>query len=331
MKIFLTIIALFTLTVNTAQNNAEKCDFLETKFNDTKKVIESWNNSNFNYSFKIKHNEKYFNVFKVKEYNEIKGHFVLNENGDLESFYVGDTSKIDYSKESMISPIFAKDNDYNIKDDEILPINNNFTPIPPVLNVDLYKTSSSSFHSEQLITDCPYYYNEPNGPVINGCSPTTAAMLLSFYDRYSELDNLLDEELPLNHEENRTRVDNFIKELAVLMGTNTIVPGTTVQQIVSGYNKYLLSKGYFGYQASVSYNYDDYSYFINTLKNPAHLCIYTDDTKDNLHSVLGVGTATLKDSGRFMVTHYAVEDNKRGNYYVSEKYFLRFYYLGSCL
>lgn len=332
MKIFLSIITLFNFSLNATQNNIENSYFLDSKFNDTKKVIDWWTYSDYKYSFKFKIEDKFYNVFKVKDGNNFKGHFVLNESGELISFYVGDSKNINESNVSTISPIFAEDNEINIESNENNLVNNTLMFVPPVLNVDLYQTSSSSFHSEQLITCCPFYYNEPNGPVINGCSPTTAAMLLSFYDRYSELDNLLDQELPLNHEEDRTRVDNFIKELANLMGTNKVTTGTLPNQIVTGYTNYLYSKGYNGYQGRMSANYDEYSYLINTFKNPAHLAVYTEkgyEEKDQFHSVLGVGTATVRESGRFVITHYAVEDEYLGNYYVAEKYFIRFYYIGS--
>ena len=332
MNIFLTIIALFNLTVNSTQNKVEKSEFLESKFDDARKVVESWENSNFNYSFKFKNNEKYYNVFKVEEKNESKGHFVLNEKGELESFYVGDSSKLDYSDKSALSPIFSNDCD-DIGEEETSTINNNLTLVPPVLNTDLYRTSSSSFHSEQLIINCPYYYNEPNGPVKNGCSPTAAAMMISFYNKYSDLDNLLDQQLPLNHEENRNGVDNLIKELAKLMRTDP-EKGTPHNQITAGYNKYLYSRGYASYEARASYSFDDYSYLINTFNCPAHLSIYTAsgyENKDQMHSVLGVDTANIRDSGRFMITHYGVENDYKGNYYVAEKYFIRFCYIGSAL
>lgn len=330
MKIFLSIITLFNLSLNTVQsNNVESNNFLDTKFENTSKIINSWKNSNYKYIFKFKNNNEYFNLFKVKENNELKGYFILNEIGELETFYSGNCDNINFSDLTTLSPIFSSGVELEEEsNDNINLIDSSTYFVPPVLNVDLYKTSFSSYHSEQLITGCPFYYNYSYGPVDNGCSPTTAAMLISFYDRYSELDNLLDKELPLNHEDDKENVDKLIIELANLMGTNKFRDGTSTTQIMSGYAQYLSNKGYYGFQPRLVSLYDDYSYIINTYKNPAHLNIHTANSNEG-HSVLGVGTANVKGSGRFMVTHYDWYNKNTGDYYVSEKYFNECIYIGS--
>ncbi len=263
------------------------------------------------------------------------GYFVADSEQKVLSAYKG-SEYPDVDDLESLSPIFATGTDAIGIDDSYVSINavsdtsSSTIHETPGLNVDLYTSHYDSFSSAQYLTNCPTYYNYSYGPVDNGCAPTSATMLVSFYDRYSNMTNLIDGLLPLEHSDNKKAVDKVIVEMAKYMKTNT-KSGTTRANQVSGLTNYLADKGYSNYRAYYLTTFNEYAEVINSKHNPAMLsikCIEDDGTDAGGHSVLGIGVANVRYSGNFMITHYDWYYRRRGDYYVASQYFEASIYIG---
>ncbi len=324
-------VSLAVTTLLSTVNMPVKNGTFDSKFESICSIIPSWENSYYSFNSYLG-TQNDFKLFDVLSGNDYKGYFVTDNNDNISTFYVGEDKLENYSLED-ISPIFSSD--FNLDDsfDTSYNINNistNSVREMPVLNTNLYSSYSNSYCSTQEIINCPEYYNYPYGPVDNGCAPTTGAMLVSFYDRYTNMSNLVNGLLPLEHSDNKTDVDKLIVEMANYMKTDTN-SGTSPSNEVSGLTNYFKTKGYGQYKAYYTSNYEDYSYIINTRKNPAFLRITAVDDNGGVlggHAVLGTGTANIRDAGRFMITHYNWKDKRTGQYYVSSKYFVACIYMG---
>ncbi len=292
-------------------------------FKEIKNQISVWDNSNYKFYNSFIKNDEVYKIYKVSDNNVNKGYFIFN-NDKLITFYVGNYEDSILNEYEKLSPIFGEG---ELIEDEISLISNSTTQYhnPPKLNVNLYKTESSSMHSEQLIKDCPYYYDSPYITISNGCAPITGAMLVSFYDRYSDLTNLVNGELPLNHGDDILHVNELIYTLSNLMNHDDT--GTEIKNAIKGIETYFSIKGYSKYKMNYLNSYDEYSYFIRNYKNPTYLRIDVPNS-DIKHAVLGIGCANLRETGRYMVTHYGWASGNKGDYYVTEDLFLGAFYLG---
>lgn len=323
LKTIICSFSFITLGLNTS-NNLITNENPNLKYQFLKESISSWSDAECSLDFSFDYNDEKYLLYTMKKGNDLKGYFLANSKSKIETIYVGNQKNDDYSNLSDISPLFSKGeycenqnnkNSYNIN--EISEYS--FLKVPQ-LNTKLYKTESTSFSSEQIIKDCPTYFNPTNYM----CTPTAAAMLISFYDRYSSLTNLVDGLLPLNHNENKSKVNELIDELSSFMGT-TSGHGTYLYEREDGINMFLSSRGYKSYKVDTLTNYDLYSTLINTYNQPAIVGI--EYGKVN-HSVLGIGTANIRYSGNYLICHYGESQKNLGDYYLPSDYFVNATYIG---
>lgn len=327
---FVSLLVLLTTMASTAgiSNNTVT---LDKKISAIIGEIEELKDSNFTFYKKFNNSNGVYNVYSFSKNSENTGYLITNSKNEILSFYVGNSS-LENKELSDLSPLFSENNIIDDFGNDEVSVISTFDPDMPTLNVDLYDSYSGTGCSIQEIQDCPFYYNYSYGPVQNGCAPTVGAMLVSFYDRYSSMSNLVTGLLPLNHEDDKDAVDALITELASssYMNTNTL-SGTTLSGEINGLTNYFMDKGYSSYKAKYTSDYDNYSYIINTKKQPAFLSIELVDNNDNVtgyHAVLGVGTSNIQYSGSYMITHYDWYNENTGNYYVKTDYFRRCIYIG---
>lgn len=317
------IICLQLLAQNIMSINRNVSKVNET-FNSVAAKIEAWQNSNYELNATFFLNNKNYETYLVHNEDNNNGYFIL-KNGKLISFYVGDFEVEKLTNIEYLSPVFNTKNNSVVNISHVQSISTTtISCSPPTIITDNYQYTSISNYRAQIINNCPYYYNYPYGPVRMGCVPTSAAMLISFYDRYTNLTNLIDGVLPLNHEDSKTLIDSLINHLAILMNTNT-TSGTSLANEKSGLNTFFSSMGYGQYKAYQNYNFNEYENFIRNYHQPTLLGIITE--YGNGHAVLGVGSAQIQNTGNFMITHYDDYESHTGDYYVAEDYFLDSVYM----
>lgn len=321
------ITTILLLVTNLILINTNKSFAIEEKINNSLNSITQINSdlrgSNLNLKNQFALNNKNFKVFTIEKNKQNKGFFIVKD-GTLESFYIGDFDESELNNLENLSPIFSRDVSPIMSEiTTTANINSSSSFIPITLTIDNYQYTSMSTIRSQIINNCPFYYNYPYGPVDGGCVPTSGAMLLSFYDRYSILTNLIDGTLPLNHEDNKTAVDSLINQLAVLM--NTTKTGTDINNEKSGLRQYIKQRGYNNTYTLSHTTFKDYENFINSWHQPTLLgVISVSSNKASAHAVLGVGSAQINNGTNlesYMITHYNVKNSFTGDYYVKSNYF----------
>lgn len=323
----LSVVTTFGETTNTVK--------ISKSFKEVAKELVKSEESDYSFVNDFYFSGSQYSVYQITDGDgNYSGYFVTDSEQKVLSAYKG-TKYPDVNNLESLSPIFAKGTDAIDFDDSYVSAktasDTDTIEIAdtPELNVDLYTSHYDSFSSYQYLTDCPSYYNYSYGPVEQGCAPTSATMLISFYDRYSNMTNLIDGLLPLEHSDNKKAVDKVIVEMAKYMKTDS-VSGTSYLNEVKGLTQYLSDKGYGKYGASLLINFTEYATFINTKHNPAMLSIecIKSNGKSVGHSVLGIGVANVRYSGNFMITHYGWKDENEGDYYVSSLFFVCSIYVG---
>jgi hypothetical protein len=207
------------------------------------------------------------------------------------------------------------------------PLDPNYlVPIPD----ELVYTYSISYYSVQKILETPEYFNFPFGPVNNGCGPTTAAMLTSFYDRHA-LPNLVPGTLPLHHYENTLAVDNHVIQMAGYLQTCNNMEGdltndgnctgTNYRNAISGLDRYFNDRGYSSYDAYYSTDLTGYSICILN-GNPVYLRLNTTPG----HAVLGIGQVSSYGSTPQLIVRYNWE-SRSGEFHVSKDLFNGFIFM----
>lgn len=200
-------------------------------------------------------------------------------------------------------------------------------PIPD----ELFYSFSGSFHVEQKILQTPEYFNYPYGPINNGCGPTSAAMLTSFFDRVS-LPNLVPGTIPLQHSDNKLSVDNHIVLMADYLNTCDDMEialtdpenctGTNYNNAKDGLEQYFDDRGYSEYDAYYNTNLLDY-FKVILARNPVYLRL---STIGGGHAVLGIGRGSSYPGNNFLIVRYNWT-SRDGEYWVSEDQFNGFIYL----
>ncbi len=335
-KIVLLPTLLSILSVVTAFGETTNTVKVSKSFKEVAKELVKSEKSDYSFVNNFYFSGNQYSVYQLTDGDgNYSGHFVTDSEQKVLSAYKG-TEYPDVDDLESLSPIFAKGTEAIGIDDSYVNINavsdtsSSTIHDTPELNVDLYTSHYDSFSSYQYLTDCPSYYNYSYGPVEQGCAPTSATMLISFYDRYSNMTNLIDGLLPLEHSDNKKAVDKVIVEMAKYMKTST-KSGTTRANQVSGLTNYLADKGYSNYCAYYLTTFNEYAQVINSKHNPAMLsikCIEDDGSDAGGHSVLGIGTANVRYSGNFMITHYDWYNERTGDYYVASQYFEASIYIG---
>lgn len=218
-------------------------------------------------------------------------------------------------------------------------------------NVDALYMYVSSELSQVKLKGVPNYYNSTypyykNGKLYYaGCAPTTALSYLAYLDRYSN-SSILEGDYPLNHDDNKVFVDNAIKNLGDKFFKTTSNNGTTKSNIISGYSKYLSTRGFSGYSTICVEVYNDlntpnsasiqafnnYFGFIQNVKQPVHLskADYSSGEYSGWHSLLGTGAKiinhTTKDN-EYFVSVNRVFDSVAINIDIELGYIRRYYYV----
>lgn len=288
---------------------------------EARNVIADWKDSSFVLKDRIETLDK-----------DLYFYYVYNSSSQFQGYVTVSDDKIKtmrvFDKEPNINNIVSRYDFSMILENSSEASTSNEIVMPKVSD-DLYTSHYDSFSSMQYLLNCPFYYNYPYGPVKNGCVPTAAGMLVSFYDRYSDMSNLIDGILPLNHEKDKESVDKLIYDLSNYMYTSK--KGTILINGKYGLTNYFLQNGYYMYQANFNYDFNFYAKIINYYHNPAIVnlkYINLDDSDSNyMHAVLGVGVANLKYSGNFVICHYGDYDENHGDFYVSEDYFYNSMYI----
>lgn len=214
-------------------------------------------------------------------------------------------------------------------------------------------TYSSSELSQVKLNNVPNYYNstytyyENGEKYYAGCSPTTALSYFAYLDRYCN-SSILEGDYPLEHDDNKAFVDNSIKNLGDNF-FNTTVNGTTKEGIISGYPKYLNSRGFLNYKTYCvellndsnsldSYavkTFNQYFQFIMNYQLPVHLSKGKYDVVNNeysMHSLLGIGGKIIHNktkSDDYYFTVNCVYDDKAvvADVEISEFKIRRYYYV----
>lgn len=326
IKLLITIINLVItpFNINNLKNNV--IINVKNNFNELLESIPYWENSNYYncYTFNFKNSS--YKIYEVTKNNTFKGFFIANENNKLETIYIGNDRPNDYSDLSSLSPLFSDSGTTCENSCEVMETSSSNYSFHsnPELNCNLFQSYYNSNYSENIVTGCPTYFN-PNDYF---CAPTAGAMLMFFYDRYSDLTNLVNGLLPLEQDENNDAVNQLINELASTM--NTTENGTIWQWQQYGLNLFLANKGY-QYQTFKLTNYLSYTTFNSSCKQPTLLNIAfnnDDDTEVIQHAVLGIGVASIRNQGDFIVSHYGERNYKLGNYYIPSDYFVNAFYVG---
>ena len=211
----------------------------------------------------IDNNDQSCLLFKTYLNNKYTGYFILDNNYELlishvdsldyyqdveDYYYLTDIFTISKDRKEITS----KSNVKSMNKSEFLNNQLEFSNYSstyynlPFINDSVLVTYSSSFGSSMRIQGVPTYYNSPDEFSVfpgGGCSPTAAAMFLSFYDRNSPyFYNVFDPDLPLKQEDDNERVKSIIKDLGNLMGTDS--SGNTYDIfLATGTANYLALKG----------------------------------------------------------------------------------------
>ncbi len=309
-KMFLT--ALGFITFNSVSLNSLKSTSLSHfDFGTVEELIPSWKDSTVSFAYTY-FDKTVKNMYKISKDDHIVGYLVKDaSNHEITSFC--ETNSVPTLQETME---FVANQQQETKDAYAISIVNtyDYSKLSYVCNpTQLLSVESSSQAYSRYLKDCPEYYNEY---VTNGCTPTAAAMLISFYDRYSSYD-LYSGTLPLIHDDNQSGdVAKLVNELAVDMKTNVGQSGTNRTKGRTGLKSYLNRHN--GGQLNVknSSSYEDYKNYIMYSNNPAIVHI-------SGHSILGIGYARLRkynsDGSQYIadyiVSHYDWR-SRPGNYYV---------------
>ena len=183
----------------------------------------------------------------------------------------------------------------------------------PYVSEENYSIIYDSYSTYYLIKNCPFYYSDIIDDKESLCVPTSAAMLISFYDRNTSMTNLIDGLLPLNHYDDKNAVDTLMLKLADLMGWKPT--GVYTGFMTYGLDMYFVNAGY-SYTAHSTSDFMDYKEIITAFRNPAIVWLKNPGEKI-FHAVLGVGWASLYNKGQFIATHYNISDRNLGTYYVN--------------
>ncbi len=304
--------ALGILTLNSISMNSPKAISLSHfDFQAVEDLIPSWKDSTLNFAY------TYFdkttkNMYEISKDNQTVGYVIKDAvSHEITSFC--ETDSVPTLHETME---FVANQRQETKDVYAISTANtyDYSRLSYVCNpTQLCCIESSSQAYSRYLKDCPEYYNEY---VTNGCTPTAAAMLISFYDRYSSYD-LYSGTLPLAHDDNQSGdVANLVNELAVDMQTNAGQSGTNRTKGRTGLKSYLNRHNGGSLDVKNSSSYEDYKNYIMYSNNPAIVHI-------SGHSILGIGYARLRkynsDGSQYIadyiVSHYDWR-SRPGNYYV---------------
>ena len=290
-------------------------------FKNVRGLIPEWISSDFTLTYSFQKESITFQLFSVKQNCKTLGYFILN--GSVVSL-VYKSNHIPEKDEIGEIPLLSAGNNansisiYSSQDNQ--PSFSSFSYICKPSSLVVSDSSSQSF--AVYLENVPEYYNEA---VKNGCSPTTGAMLISFYDRYSQYTDLYKGLLPLKHDDNPVSVNAFIKIMASYMKTDE--EGTYSNLAVSGLNRYFNDHGCQGFKISTNNTFDDYLNYFRCSNNPVFVNIAG-------HSILGIGYAQLRTYypngsqgiSNYMITHYDWR-SIQGSYYVLGNELKEFYYI----
>ena len=175
----------------------------------------------------------------------------------------------------------------------------------------------SSSGGEYKIKNVPNYMNTCFNHY--GCVPTTAAMYFAFMYRNRQYTGATDitkgYDLPLLHTDDQATVDEYINYLGnKYFKTNNT--GTSLGDIVPGYNSYLWWRGYGSYDCHET---TDFGYYANSIKNANPVPISLKTGYDAVsktytrHSILGIGYQSIYSSGSgsqtYIIANFAFNDS----------------------
>ena len=291
--------------------------FRQKNFTVLKDFISSWSNSTLNYEFASEDNSNM--LYSVRDHNEINGYVVMDSSSKtFRSFYEGKylPTKSEFSSRLNDGGDSSEQLKSTGTNSKMHFANKSVSNYSFICNPDyLCSIESSSQAYSLIISNCPEYYNEI---VNNGCTPTSAAMLIAFYDRYSDY-SFYPESLPLKHDDNKAAVSKVITELAQYRKTNDA--GTLRTDAVTGLSSFLKKYCSTSTNVRTTTKFDDYRNFVAESNNPAIVHI-------NQHAILGIGYAKLRKYNpngsqyiqNYIVSHYDWR-SRPGNYYVESDQF----------
>ena len=289
---------------------------------DLQNSFPFWFGSRFSKEFSFEKEGNEYQLFSANKNGVTLGYVVLNGK-EISLVYRGHEIP---TKEEMIGMPLVTEGERSISVRKTPRLQSNspsfssYTYITIPSSLVLTETYSQS--SSSILQNIPEYYNEA---VDNGCAPTSGAMLISFYDRYSSYQALYPGLLPLNHDDNKPAVDSFIVTMSNYM--NTTENGTLRSDEQIGLQQYLNDHGCGGFVVETGYSYSDYVSYYSYSNNPVFVSI-------SGHAILGIGHASIRqyysDGSQgirdFMVTHYDWR-SRPGSYYVPEDELEQFFYI----
>ncbi len=183
----------------------------------------------------------------------------------------------------------------------------------------LFKSEIYSQSASRYISQCPEYFNDIYGFENKACSAVAGAMLISFYDRYSNYD-LVDGLLPLQQDDNVLEVHKLVSELMIDRHTST-KNGTTFANELTGLRAYLDKHNGSSIQIQTQTSFFAYQYWILNSCNPVLASFaWTDDSGfTHNHAVLGTGFATIRNGStteNYYRVHYDSSDHSRTGEYI---------------
>lgn len=175
-------------------------------------MISSWENSSISFAYSFLKDDVAYQLYSVSTKGKNEGYAVLKDDKVVLAHEGNDFPSV---SEMETCPLISATN-HNYTDLISLQASSSkFASYSYICNpTSLVVSSTSSQAVSSYLKDVPEYFNEGNN-----CAPTTGAMLISFYDRYSKYTALYDGLLPLNHDDDKAAVDAFIDVMKTYMKT----------------------------------------------------------------------------------------------------------------
>lgn len=111
----------------------------------------------------------------------------------------------------LTNTVTIENYDYTINTSHVMDLSSNYSS---------YSTSTSA---KFYIENTPDYHNYSYGPISNGCLPTSAAMLIAYYDNemyntFTDIEGPFAAQFPLDHADDPDLVDELIIEMSDYTG-----------------------------------------------------------------------------------------------------------------
>lgn len=300
-------IILFSMIISSLSFNNSKNSFLNDWEEKLIKYIKNNNEEIHIYSYnEIQFFDESGYFFQFKDNDEIKESILIK--GTLDNFNIEaicNANEIPFNEGNYfcVNPFkFINENeaincnslvdqyhydDFNVSYESIKIDSSKYIRINNYAN-NIEVITGNGF-KEINVKNVPNYYNTQfNG---NGCVPTSFAMYLAYLEDNGYQDIALNYDLPINHLNDKNKVDRFIKYLGDNYFYTNNMTGTNYKNIVDGINNYLISNNMGQYYCEIGKNYFDVTNAIENATTPIimNYPIFKNNKFSNNHAVLIFG------------------------------------------